>query len=138
GFSSSFWITGKPSKRGFYYTASINTNLSQLGVPAASDTRDFAYSGSVWWQPTTGEFGPRNGFGDLEHHEKLATQIGMSAATSRESRYAAIGDSPLATQIKLSDGLNPFEAGALADTVTVTKLDYQIVSFDAGAKYKGF
>jgi hypothetical protein len=137
GFSSSFWITGKP-RRGFYYTASVNTNISQLGVPAASDTRDMAYSGSIWWQPTTGEFGPRNGFGDLEHHEKLATQFGVSACTSRESRYAPDTDSPLATQIRLSDGVNPFDTGALADTVTVNSLTYQIVSLDGGAKYKGF
>jgi hypothetical protein len=137
GFSSSFWITGK-LPRGAFYTASVNTNLSQLGVPAASDSRDFAYSASMWWHPTTGEFGPRNGFGDLEHHEKLATQFGVSACTSYESRYAPDTDSPLATQIKLSDGLNPFDTGALADTVTVNRLHYQIVSFDAGAKYKGF
>lgn len=138
GFSSSFWITGKPSKKGIYYTASVNSNISQLGVPAASDTRDMAFSGSVWVQPTTGEFGPRNGFGDLEHHEKLATQFGMSACNSRESRYANVGNSPLATQIRLSDGLNPFDADALANGVTVNKLTYQIFSFDAGAKYKGF
>jgi hypothetical protein len=136
GFSSSFWLTGR-FPRGIYYTTSINTNISQLGVPAASDTRDMAYSGSIWWQPTTGEFGPRNGFGDLEHHQRLATQLGMSACTSRESRYAPDTNSPLATQIRLSDGLNPFDTGALADTVTVNKLTYQIISLDAGAKYRG-
>lgn len=137
GFSSSFWITGNPGK-GFFYTTSVNSNLSQLGVTAANDTRDFAYSASAWWQPTTGEFGPRNGFGDLEHHEKLATQFGVSTAISHESRYAPLEDPPNATQIRLSDGVFPFEAGALADTVTVNRLQYQVLSFDAGAKYKGF
>jgi len=137
GFSSSFWITGKP-RPGLFYTTSVNTNISQLGVTAGNDTRDMAYSASVWWQPTTGEFGPRSGFGDLEHHEKLATQFGVSACTSRESRYAALSDPPNGTQLHLSDGIVPFEAGALADTVTVKKLTYQILSFDAGAKYRGF
>ena len=137
GFSSAFWITGKP-RPGLFYTASINTNISQLGVTAANDTRDFAYSGSVWWQPTTGEFGPRNGFGDLEHHIKLATQFGVSGCTSRESRYAQLSDPPNATQIRLSDGVFPFETGALANGVTVDRLTYQNVSFDAGAKYRGF
>jgi hypothetical protein len=137
GFSSSFWITGTPAK-GLFYTTSVNTNLSQLGVTASNDTRDFAYSASMWWQPTTGEFGPRNGFGDLEHHEKLATQFGVSAATSHESRYAPLDDPPNATQIRLSDGVFPFETGALAESVTVNRLRYQVVSFDFGAKYKGF
>jgi len=137
GFASSAWITGNPISR-VYYTASVNTNLSQLGVTAANDTRDLAYSGSIWWQPTTGEFGPRGGFGDLEHHEKLATQLGVSAATSRESRYAALDAPPNATQIRLSDGIFPFEADALAPGVTVNRLRYQDVAFDGGFKIKGF
>jgi hypothetical protein len=88
--------------------------------------------------PTTGEFGPRGGFGDLEKHQKWATRLGMSVCHARESRYAALSDSPRATQIRLSDGVNPFEAGALADGVTVTDLTYQELAFDAGAKYNGF
>jgi len=137
GFASAFWITGRPFGRG-YYTVSINRNISQLGNTTADDNRDMAYSASVWTQPTTGEFGPRGGFGDLEHHEKLATQFGMSACTAREGRYAAVDASPKATQIKLSDSVNPFETGALADNVTVNKLLYQELAFDAGAKYRGF
>ena len=137
GFSSGFWITGQPIPR-LSYTLSINNNISQLGVVQANDTRDMAYSASLRWQPTTGEFGPRNGFGDLEHHERVATQFGISAGTSRESRYAPLGSPPNATQIKLSDGVNPFEAGALADGVTVTTLGYKLLAFDAGAKYRGF
>jgi len=137
GFSSSFFVTGMPIDR-FYYTGSINTNLSQLGVTAANDSRDMAYSASWWTMPTTGEFGPRGGFGDLEHHEHMATRFGMSMCHSRESRYANLDDPPNATQIRLSDGVFPFEAGALADSVTVEKLDYNDVAIDAGAKYKGF
>jgi hypothetical protein len=62
----------------------------------------------------------------------------MSACTSRESRYASTDLPPNATQIRLSDGVYPFEAGALIDTVTVERLRYQVLSFDAGAKYRGF
>jgi hypothetical protein len=97
-----------------------------------------AYSASVWAHPTTGEFGPRGGFGDFEHHEKLATQIGASAAHAREGRYAPDESSPRQTQLRLSDGVNPFEDGALADGVTVQKLTYRVMSFDVGAKYRGF
>ncbi len=137
GFSSGFFITGEPLSR-FYYTASINTNISQLGVTASNDTRDFAYSASINWMPTTGEFGPRGGLGDLEYHDKVATRFGISAGHSREGRYANDSAPPNATQIKLSDGVNPFDADALAPGVTVEKLDYNEMAMDAGFKYRGF
>jgi len=88
--------------------------------------------------PSTGEFGPRGGFGDLEHHTELATRFGISGCSAREGRYAPVGEAPRATQIKLADGVNPFEVGALADTVTVENLTYRNVSIDAGFKYRGF
>jgi hypothetical protein len=137
GFSSGFFVTGQPLPR-FWYTASVNTNISQLGTTAANDSRDMAYSASFAWRPTTGEFGPRGGLGDFEHHDTLATQFGVSAGTSRESRYASDEAPPNATQIKLSDGVNPFDTGALADGVTVRTLDYDVLAFDAGFKYRGF
>jgi hypothetical protein len=137
GFSSGAFITGEILPR-FVYSLSVNNNLSQLGTTQANDTRDMAYSASVRWQPTTGEFGPRNGFGDLEYHKHVATQFGFSACQSRESRYAPLDQPPNATQIKLSDGVNPFEAGALADEVTVQSLTYHEAAADAGVKYRGF
>jgi len=137
GFASSFFIAGEPIDK-FSYTVAVNRSLSQLGVTAANDNRNYAWSGSVCWMPTTGEFGPRGGFGDLEDHQSLATRFGLSACHARESRYANIGDSPRHAQLKLSDGVNPFEAGALADTVTVKDLDYDELAFDAGFKYQGF
>jgi hypothetical protein len=137
GFSSSFFITGTPIDR-VNYTAAVTNNLSQLGVTATNDTRDLGYSASIWWMPTTGEFGPRGGFGDLENHQQVATRFGMSACTSRESRYASTDLPPNASQIRLSDGVYPFEAGALIEDVTVERLRYKDLSFDAGAKYRGF
>ena len=137
GFSSGLWVTGKVLPR-LTYNLSMNNNLSQLGVTQANDTRDLVYSASLRLQPTTGEFGPRNGFGDLEFHERFATQLGVSGAHSRESRYAPLDKPPNAAQIKLSDGVNPFDEGALADGVTVESLDYTEAAIDAGAKYKGF
>lgn len=137
GFSSGFFITGQPISR-FFYTASVNTNLSQLGVTAANDTRDVAVSASIFAMPTTGEFGPRGGLGDLEYHTKVATRFGISAAHARESRYAPNTEPPNATQIRLSDGVFPFETGALADGVTVETLDYDLLAADAGLKYRGF
>ena len=137
GFASGVFATGEVVPR-LFYTVSINDNISQLGVIQANDTRDLMYSAGLRWQPTTGEFGPRNGFGDFEHHLKLATQFGVSGGISRESRYAPLDQPPNATQIKLSDGLNPFAADALADGVTVETLRYREAAIDAGAKYRGF
>jgi len=137
GFSSSAWISGEPIPR-WYYTAAVTNNLSQLGVVAANDTRDMGYGASIWTMPTTGEFGPRGGFGDLEHHRQLATRFGASAAHSRENRYAQLDLAPNATQIRLSDGVFPFEANALAQDVTVEFLDYDEMAVDAGLKYQGF
>jgi hypothetical protein len=85
GFSSGVFATGEALPR-LFYTVSVNNNISQLGVTQANDTRDMMYSGSLRWQPTTGEFGPRNGFGDFEQHARVATQFGVSGGISRENR----------------------------------------------------
>jgi hypothetical protein len=137
GFSSGFWVTGDIVDR-LSYNLSVTNNISELGTTQANDTRDMFYSGMLRWQPTTGEFGPRSGFNDFEHHTKVATQFGVSSGTGRESRYSSLDKPPNNTQIKLSDGLNPFEEGALAENVTVDKLRYREVATDAGVKYRGF
>ena len=137
GFSSGFFIRGDLRSR-LSYTASVNTNLSQLGVTAANDTRDFAYSASLCWMPGTGEFGHRGGLADLENHQTLATRFGVSACTAKEGRGAPVGQPNGETQLRLSDGVYAFEQGAFADTVTVKTLRYSEVALDAGAKYKGF
>ncbi|TPW09673.1 MAG: hypothetical protein FD129_2129 [bacterium] len=137
GFSSGFFARGEAVNR-LSYIASVNTNLSQLGVTATNDSRDLAYSGSLQWMPTTGEFGPRGGFGDLESHEQLATRFGASAGHAREDRAAPLGSAPNETQLRISDGVLLFEQGALADTVTVIKADYDNFAVDASFKYRGF
>jgi hypothetical protein len=139
GFSSGVFVTGQPLSR-FWYTAGVNTNLSQLGVTASNDGRGMSYSGSVQWMPTTGEFGPRGGFGDLEHHDKLATRFGASYAYAPDEYRAAplTQDNPNETQLKFSDGVLAFERGALADGVAIEYLAYNEFAIDAGLKYRGW
>lgn len=137
GFSSGAWMSGEIVPR-LNYNTSVNTNISQLGVTATNEDRNFAYSGTLVWYPTTGEFGPRAGFGDLEHHQSLATRFGASACHVRQSRNAPDDQPTTSTQIRLSDGVLPFETGALATGVTVHELDYDFYSADAGAKLRGF
>ena len=137
GFASGIAASGELFPR-FYYTVSLNTNISQLGVTANDDARNMANSISWAWLPTTGEFGPRGGFNDLEHHTRVATRFGMSAGHAREPRGADIDAPPNTNQIRLSDGIVPFETNALAIGATVLKLTYNEVAADAGVKYKGF
>ena len=58
------------------YTVSMSNNISQLGVTQANDIPTLGYSADLRWQPTTGEFGARNGLADFEFHETVATQFG--------------------------------------------------------------
>ncbi len=136
-FSNGVWAQGEVIP-GLWYNAMAANNNSALGIKASQLDRHFSTGASAWWMPTTKEFGPRGAFGDWEHHDKLATRIGVSTAHSREQRYTdpdtgATGN----TTLKLADSLNVFDIGALAPGVTVDQVDYRVLSFDAGAKYHG-
>ena len=138
GFTNGFFVTGEVVPR-LNYTLMVGNNLSTLGVQASKLTRDLSTSASIVWMPTTGEFGPRGGNGDFEHHEKLATRFGASYTHSREDRFNNTGTpSPDNTQVRMSDGVLFFETGALAPGVTVDKADFDLFAVDLGFKYKGF
>lgn len=138
GFTHGIWASGEPLPR-LRYHAMLGNNLSALGISAAQLTRDFAGAISVWWMPTTGEFGPRGGFNDFEYHERVATRFGASYTHSREDRFAQLSQpGPDNTQIRLSDSVLFFETGALAEGVTVEQADFDLFAVDAGVKYRGF
>lgn len=136
-FSNSVWAQGELTP-GLWYNAAIANNSSALGIKATQLDRHFSTGASMWWMPTTHEFGPKGAYGDWEHHDKLATRLGFSTTQSREQRFTdadtgATGN----TTIKLADSLNVFDTGALAPGVTVDRVDYRILSIDAGVKYHG-
>ena len=138
GFTNGVFAVGEvlPKLR---YTIGLGNNLSILGVKAANLTRHFSKSGSLTWMPTTGEFGPRGGIGDFEHHEKLATRFGISYCHSRENRFNNVGTpSPDNTQVRMSDGLLFFEKDAFIQGLTVVEANYNQTSVDLGIKIKGF
>lgn len=137
GFTNGVFMVGEALPR-LRYTLGVGNNLSILGVKAANLTRYFSKSVSLAWYPTTGEFGPRGGNGDFEHHEKLSTRFGISYCNSRENRFNNVGTpSPDNTQVRLSDGLLFFEKDAFVTGLTVVEADYNQVSVDLGFKYKG-
>jgi hypothetical protein len=136
-FAYSVWAQGEVTP-GLWYNAGTANNSSSLGVRATQLDRTWSSGASMWWMPTTKEFGPRGGYGDWEMHEKVATRFGFSSTQSREERFTdsttgATGN----TTIKLADSLNVFDTGALAPGVTVDQVDYRILSLDAGVKYRG-
>ena len=137
-FGSGIWMQGEPTP-GFWYNAQVTNSNSQLGVTAVELDRRYTVSGSVWWMPTTKEFGPRGGYGDYEWHDKLATRFGVSSTFSPEQRYTdSVTGATTNTTLKLADSVNVFDNGALAPGVTVEDVDFKILSIDAGLKYKGF
>ncbi len=135
-FTQGLYANGEVAP-GLWYSATLGNSNSTLGNTAAQLDRDFTYGGSVWWMPTTHEFGPRGAYGDWEMHDELATRFGISAVYSPEERYTDISAAPGNTSLKLADSVNLFETGALVPGVTVTNVDYRILSLDAGFKYKG-
>jgi hypothetical protein len=135
-FSQGIFANGEIAP-GLWYNATIGNSSSSLGNTAVQLDRDFTYGGSVWWMPTTEEFGPRGAYGDWEMHDTVATRFGMSAVYSPEERYTDIGSDPGNTAIRLADSVNLFETGALVPDVTVTNVDYRVLAVDAGVKYKG-
>ncbi|HEY9465845.1 MAG TPA: DUF3011 domain-containing protein [Vicinamibacterales bacterium] len=136
-FGSGVWAQGEAFK-GFWYNAMIANSNSQLGVTAVELDRRYTTSGSLWWMPTTKEFGPRGGYGDYEWHEDIATRFGISTTQSREQRYTdTTTNATTNTTLKLADSVNVFDRGALAPGVTIDQVDFRILSFDAGVKYHG-
>lgn len=121
------------------YFAMLGNNLSILGVDAGQLDGDFStVSLALWWMPTTGEFGPRSGFGDYEHHEDVATRLGIHFTFSPEDRQSQPGTDDIDnTQIRLSNGTVIFTRGALAPDVAVERVKYYMTDVDAGVKWRG-
>ena len=136
-FGSGIYATGE-ALPGLWYMATVANNSSALGVKATQLDRKYTYGGTVWWMPTTHEFGPRGAYGDWEWHEELATRFGMSYVDSPEQSFrSTTGGNPDNTTLRLADSVNLFETGALAPGVTIDNADYRVLAVDAGLKYRG-
>jgi hypothetical protein len=136
-FSYGVWAQGEVTP-GLWYNTMVANNSSGLGIKATQLDRHMSTGASMWWMPTTHEFGPKGAYGDWEHHEKVATRFGFSAAESREERFTDANTGASGnTTTRLADSVNVFDPGALAPGVTVNLVDYNILSFDAGVKYRG-
>jgi len=122
---------------GLWYQAVVSNNNSALGIKASQLDRKMTTGATMWWMPTTHEFGPRGAYGDWEWHEELATRFGFGYVDSPEQSFRDSSGSAGNTTLRLADSVNLFETGALAPGVTIQNADYQVLSVDAGIKYKG-
>ena len=134
-FTHGVWANGEVLP-GLWYTGMVGNSLSGLGITSGQLTRNFSCAATIWWMPTTGEFGPNGSFDDYEHHDEVATRFGVSGTYSREDRFLQ-ATGPENTTMRLADSLNVFDVGALAPDVTVTEVRYRLLSADAGLKYRG-
>lgn len=135
-FTNGVWANGEVAP-GLWYSVAVGNNLSQLGINAKQLNRDLASGGTMWWMPTTHEFGPNGSYSDWEYHQHVATRFGFTTARSREDRQQLEDDSPENTQTRLADSLALFQTGSLATGVTVAEADVRLFSADAGMKYRG-
>jgi hypothetical protein len=136
-FNSGVWASGEPVP-GLWYNVMLGNTNSILGVKSSQLDRTLTTGGSMWWMPTTKEFGPRGAYGDWERHEKVATRFGISTTWSPEQRFTNASGGSDNTTLRLADSLSLFDTGSLAPGVTVDMADYRVLSIDAGLKYKGF
>ena len=136
-YTQGIWAEGKIA-RGLDYRVMIANNLSALGVQARQlDANPNTFSAALTWTPSTGEFGPGNGFGDYEEHQEFATLFSAHYTSSTEDAQSQPGtDSIENTQLRLSDGTLLFNATAFV-TGRITQARYQMMALDAAAKYKG-
>jgi hypothetical protein len=138
-YTEGFWAKGEILSN-LKYMAMVATSMSILGVSASQldqglNTQAF----SLAWLPTTGEFGLYGTFGDYDDHQLVATRLGAHFTHSREDKQTQPGTNNIEnSQIRLTDGSIIFTPNLFGPGITVERVTYQMVSIDAGVKYKGF
>ena len=140
-YTSGFWASGNITDR-LKYQAMIGNNMSTLGVPASRlDNGLNTFSGALIWFPT-GDFEKGfsgQGWGDFEHHDKFSTRVAGHFSRSDENKESQPGSDTFEnTQLRLSDGTVIFTPDIFGKGITITDARWQMASFDAGFKYKGY
>src|SRR5262245_17023440 len=137
-YTSGFWLKGELSTK-VKYMAMIANNLSTLGVSASQlDNKFDTTSFMLQWLPTTGEFGLYGTFGDFDHHEKVATRVAVHYTHSIEDKQSQPGTEAIEnSQIRLTDGSIMFTPNLFGPDIAVNSVDYQMMTLDAGIKYRG-
>jgi len=137
-YTDGVWLKGEIQTKVKYMVMFAN-NLSVLGVSATQlDNKFDTQSYSVQWLPTTGEFGLYGTFGDFDYHEKVATRLGVHYTHSLEDKQSQPGTNSIEnSQIRLTDGSVVFTPDLFGPGITVEQVRYDMMSLDAGVKYRG-
>lgn len=138
-YTTGIWVKGAIVD-GLDYEVMLGDNLSQLGVDAGQlDNGLSTVSGVLTWMPTTGEFGPNDGFGDFERHEKLATRFGPHFTRSDENRQGQPDTEAFENvQLRVSDGSVIFAPDLFGPGIQIDDARYHMAAFEAGFKFRGF
>lgn len=138
-YTSGIWAKGDIIDN-LTYKFMLGNNLSQLGIDAGQmDDALNTIAAALIWYPTTGEYGPKGGSGDLEDHQEPATRVGAHFSHSDEDRQGQPDTEAFENvQIRLSDGSVVFAPGVFGQGILVDNVSYAMLSFDAGVKYLGF
>lgn len=138
-YTMGIWANGTVTE-GLEYRAMLGNNLSQFGVDASQiDDGLNTVSLALNWFPTTGEYGPRAGFGDYQEHEEPATRIGAHYTHSLEtSQGQPTTDAFENVQIRISDGNVIFKPQLFGAGIQIRNATYQMTSVDAGVKTRGY
>ena len=137
-YTDGVWLKGEITTK-LKYMAMVGNNLSILGVSAAQlDNKLDTQSFMLQWLPTTGEFGLYGTFGDYDFHEMVATRLGAHYTHSLETKQNQPGQEAIEnTQIRLTDGNIIFTPNLFGAGISIDTVDYQMMSLDAGIKYRG-
>jgi hypothetical protein len=138
-YTQGIWADGKLAK-GLEYRVMLANNLSALGVNAGQlDAKPNTWGGALTWMPTTGEFGPANGFGDFERHDKVATLFSAHYTRSTETPQSQPNTESIEnTQLRLSDGTLLFAVDAFGTPGRITEARYQMMALNAAVKHRGY
>jgi len=138
-YTTGIWANGIITN-GLNYYVMLGNNLSQLGVDAGQlGNKLDTWSMMLAWMPTTGEYGFMKSFGDFDKHENPATMFSLHFTTSDEDRQNQPGTEAIDNvQIRLSDGSIIFTPRLFGENISITDVQYKMLSFDAGVKYMGF
>jgi hypothetical protein len=133
--SLGIWAMGEPLG-GIYYRTMLANGFNTTDLTFEDVDANFAWATSGWWD-VFDNFG--SGWSDLEGHEELAVQTGLSFTLASQEGKDGEGQ-PRAEDnfARLSDGTRLVDTGALEPGVTVDEFDLYLLAADFAAKFQGF
>lgn len=133
--SLGIFATGEPSE-GFFYEFMLGNGYRTANLNSAEINNKFAFAGTTRWEPN-GKFG--KSLTDHECSNSPLIRFGHSFSWAAQQGQDTSG-SPLRESgfVRLTDGTNLTQAGALTPGTTVSEFDVYLYAVDAAFKYQGW